>query len=386
MSTSLSLGVVCLPGTGGSSVIAAGIAAGLARRGHRVELFGASPALVPDVPGLRLHAVEAPAHPALEHAPYTLAVASRVIDVARSAPLDVLHVHYAVPHAAAGVLACLALGDAAPRLVTSLHGTDVTRTGSDPAYASATAFAIGTSSGVTVPSEFLRREALARLALPGDLRLDVIPNFVDTGRFAPPPRRDRDRLDAYFEQERGAPVLVHVSSFRPVKRTLDLIGVLASVRRRMPARLLCIGDGPDRTLVESCAAESGLSPHVRFVGMRRDVEADLRHADAMLLTSESESFGVAAAEALACGVPVVAYRVGGLPEVVTPDTGLLATPYDSAELADAVCAVLGDPARRAAMSAAAREHALRRFRVDPALDRWESYFRGLPARGLQEAS
>ncbi len=254
----------------------------------------------------------------------------------------------------------------------------MTRTGSDPAYRSVTAFAVAASDGVTAPSSWLRDQARARLGLPASLPIEVLPNFVDTERFAPPARRERARLHALFPGVApDGPLLFHVSNFRPVKRTGDLLEVLDRVRAEVPARLVLVGDGPERAALEARAAALGLADAVRFLGRREDFAEDLRHADAFLLPSESESFGVAALEALASGVPVVAYRVGGLPEVVAPEAGRLVEPFDVDALARATLALVADPAAQAAAGRAARAHALARFRAEPALDRHEAYLRSI---------
>lgn len=378
MTQPLSIGIVCFPSLGGSGVIASEIAVGLARRGHEVHLLAsARPARATPHERLHFHEIATPDYPVFEHAPYTLALATTIAGVARAHRLDVLHVHYAVPHAVSAWLARQLLGTSAPRLVTSLHGTDVTRVGADPAYREVTAAAVAASDAVVVPSDFLRREAHARLGLPASCRVDVLPNFVDTEHFSPPGTREPGRLGALFGDREPGPYLVHVSNFREVKRVRDLVDVLARVRRSVPARLVLVGDGPERAHVEAHAAALGLTPHVVFLGRRRDFVEDLRHADVFVLPSESESFGVAALEAMSTGVPVTGYRVGGLPELVTGDVGRLVEPFDLDALADATLAILRNPSLRDELGRAARARALAAYRREPALDRYDSYFRAL---------
>jgi len=241
--------------------------------------------------------------------------------------------------------------------------------GADPSIRSVTAFAIAASDGVTTPSEFLRREARARLALPADLPIEIIPNFVDTERFAPPgPPGGEPRGE-------GEAILLHVSNFRPVKRVGDLLAVLARVRRATPARLVLVGDGPERPALEARAAALGLADQVDFLGRRDDFAAELARAHAFLLPSETESFGVAALEAQSAGVPVFAYRVGGLPEVVAGGAARLIEPFDADAMAGAVIETVTSPDRGAALGRAARAHVLAHFRREPALDRCEAYFR-----------
>jgi N-acetyl-alpha-D-glucosaminyl L-malate synthase BshA len=363
------------------------LATGLAERGHRVHVIASAPPSRALAKSERLlfHEVSVSDYPLFDHPPYTIAVAAKIIEVVREQRLDLVHAHYAVPHAASAYLARHALEQAAPRFVTTLHGTDVTRVGIDPNYQSITRFTVAASDGVTVPSDFLRREAYRLLDLHEDLPIEVIPNFVDTDRFAPAEQRDRARLDELFAGNGGTngPVLFHVSNFRSVKRTADLMDVLARIRRLVAARLVLVGDGPERSLAAQRAADLGITDAVCFLGKQADFVDYLKHADAFLLTSESESFGVAALEAMSAGVPVFAYRVGGLPEVVAAHTGTLVEPFDVASLSHSVVAAVTDSARQTTLAQAARAHVLAHFRRGPALDRYEAYFRKVldsPAR------
>ncbi len=389
MSDALAIGVVCFASLGGSGIVASELAAGLAGRGHRVHVIASAPPTrpLPEDARLAFHAVPVTRHPVLGQPLYGLALAETIVEICRHAPLDVLHVHYAVPHAASAYLARAALGPAAPRVVTTLHGSDVTGYGLAQSYDAVTRFSVLASDGLTVPSEFLKREAEARLALGPETAITVIPNSVDTVRFAPVVPRDPARFDRWFTGRPVAagPVLVHVSNFRTVKRVPDLIDVLVRVRRVVPARLVLVGDGPERAAVEALAQARGVAAAVAFAGPRPDVADDLPHADAFLLPSATESFGVAALEAMSAGVPVVAYRVGGLPDVVG-DTGLLVAPFDAAAYADAVLALAGDPDRRAALGAAARARAVACFDRARAVDRWETYLRRVLATPRRIAS
>lgn len=269
MSGELGIGVVCYPSFGGSGVIASELAVGLARRGHRVHVIASAPPsrALPQCDRLFFHEVSISDYPLFEHPPYALAVAASVVEVASEHHLDLVHAHYAVPHAASTYLARQVLGPRAPRFVTTLHGTDVTRTGIDPAYLSITRFTVAASDGITVPSDFLRREAYRLLGVPSARPIEVIPNFVDTEHFAPALGRERARLAELFEQQWGpssetGPILFHVSNFRPVKRVTDLMEVLARVREHVPARLVLVGDGPDRAQAAQRARELGLQRSV----------------------------------------------------------------------------------------------------------------------------
>lgn len=387
MNEPLTIGIVCFPSFGGSGVIASELANGLAERGHRIHVIASARPSRPLAEGdhLFFHQVSVADYPLFDHPPYTLAVAAKITQVATMHRLHLVHVHYAVPHAASAYLARQALGKRCPRLVTTLHGTDVTRVGIHPDYQAIARFTVAASDGITVPSDFLRREAYRLLDLNEDLPVQVIPNFVDTDHFAPAERRDRSRFDELFAESGGGavPVLFHVSNFRAVKRTADLMDVLKRVREHVPARLVLVGDGPERTLAEQRARDLQIADAVCFLGKQADFVDYLKHADAFLLTSESESFGVAALEAMSAGVPVFAYRVGGLPEVVAEHTGSLVEPFDTAEFSRLVVDAVTDPAKQSAFARAARAQVLAHFERTPALDRYESYFRTVvdsPAR------
>ena len=394
MSQPLSVAIVCFPSLGGSGIVASDLAAGLAERGHRVHVIASAPPsrTLPASERLFVHEVAVASTPPLQHPPYAIALAGTLVDLAQAHGIDLVHVHYAIPHAVSAYLARQVLGEAAPRLVTTLHGTDVTHLGGDPRYRSITRLAVESSDAVTTPSDFLREAAHRTLGVSHGCAIDVLPNFVDTDHFAPAPRRDRSRFDPLFAsaggdpEDRGSPVLFHVSSFRSVKRVTDLVEVLAAVRRRARVRLMLVGDGPERARLEQRARELHVLGSACLVGTHAEFADYLRHADAFLLPSEMESFGVAALEALACGVPVLGYRVGGLPEVVTPDVGILAEPYDVAALAERTAEVVFDPARRDALGGAARVRAVERFGREAAIDRYEGLYRRVLADGKRRTA
>lgn len=378
----MNIGIVCLPTLGGSGVVAAEIGLALSRRGHRVHF------LARDLP-VRLHGATEPYAfhevgesdaPALARTnTFVVALASKIVEVATWERLDVLHVHYAVPHAAAAWMAREALGDRAPRLVTTLHGTDVSGVGDDPSHLPITRLSLLRSDAVTTPSAWLHRAAYENLDLPGECPIEIIPNFVDADRYTP--TRDRTRLRAIFPdltpEDR---VLIHVSNFRPVKRVVDVVRVFRAVAGDAPCRLVLVGDGPDRSLVEREVRAHGLGERVACLGRQDHFAELLAAADVFLLPSESESFGLAALEALCCGVPVVASDVGGLPEVVRPGvTGFLAPPGDVGAFAAHVRRLFTDAALRDALARQAREDARARFRLDPAIDRYESVYERLIA-------
>jgi L-malate glycosyltransferase len=385
VSAQLSVALVCYPGLGGSGIVASELAVGLSGRGHRVHVVASAPPRrgLPASENLHFHEVAVSKYPLFEYPPYTLAVASAIMRLAEQERIDLVHVHYAIPHTSSAYLAAQALGATSPRIVATLHGTDVTRVGGDPNYAGITRFTTGQADGISVPSQFLKRETERWLALPATPPIEVIGNFVDVEHFAPVPVDQHKPLSDLFPAAGGGepsgPILFHVSNFRPIKRVRDVVEVLARLRKRVPARLILVGDGPERAPAEQLARELGVEASVCFLGKRTEFVEYLAHADAFLLPSETEGFGLAALEALSCGVPVFGYAVGGLPEVVTPDEGRLVAPFDVAALADAVAEVLVAPALQRALGAAGRQRALEHFQSAPALERYERFYRAVLA-------
>ena len=354
--TPLRVGIACFPTVGGSGVAASQLALKLADRGHAVHVFssGVPVRLSSAHNSCVLHRVEPVTRPPLENGVYALALAGKMANVSLSESLDVLHVHYALPHAASALLAqemVAARGGRRPALVTTLHGTDVTGIVGDAALTAIIRHAVVRSDAVTTPSAWLRRAAVETLSLPETTRVEVVPNFVDPAEFHPGDGRpDVARLFPPLSVRGPLPpaVLLHASNFRPVKRVGDAVLALAQVLRTRPAALILVGDGPDRKAVETLAAFLGVSGHVAFLGEQPHVGRLLSQADLFVLPSEQESFGLAALEALASGVPVVASNVGGLPEVVRhAETGWLVPVRDPTALAAAVVQLLADESRRA---------------------------------------
>lgn len=382
----LAIGITCYPSFGGSGIIATDIGLAMAARGHRVHFITRErpkrlDAAADTTPEVGFHPVRAPGYPVFGEAPYTLALASAMASVAASAKLDVMHVHYAVPHAASAWMARAIMGPAAPALVTTLHGTDITVVGCDDSYRPVTRHAIAASDAVTAPSAFLRDAAWQGLGLDREATpIEVIPNFVDTDRYHPALTGDADRLAALWDGDPAVPVLVHVSNFRPIKRVPRVVELFAAVRAQHRARLLLIGDGPERAAVEAQIAAHGLGDDVRLVGKQEHFEHWLRACAVFVLPSESESFGLAALEALSSGVPVVASAVGGLGEVVRHgETGWLAGADDTDGMTARIAALVADPAQRAQMGEAARADVLSRFCAAPMVERYEAVYRRVVA-------
>ncbi|AGC48046.1 group 1 family glycosyl transferase [Myxococcus stipitatus DSM 14675] len=380
MSPPLRVAITCFPTFGGSGMVATGVGLAMAERGHRVHFIARElPVRLDTLPrGVTFHEVTESDYPVLQHSgAYPIALASKMIEVATAEQLDVLHVHYAVPHATAAWMAREVLGDKAPRIVTTLHGTDTTLVGIHPSYLPMTRFSILRSDAVTTPSAFLRDATWSGFNIPTSVPIDVIANFVDTEHYAP--GRERAALKALFpDLGEHEPVLIHVSNLRPVKRITDVVGIFAEVHRQLPCRLVMVGDGPERAPAEGMLRELGLSHRVAFPGKQHHFVKLLASADVFLLPSEQESFGLAALEALSCGVPVVASDVGGIPEVVRHgETGFLAPLGDVRAMAGHVLSLLKDSARWRAFSLRARADVVERFRKEPAIDQYESLYRRL---------
>jgi N-acetyl-alpha-D-glucosaminyl L-malate synthase BshA len=319
-------------------------------------------------------------YPLFASTPHDLAITSAILRVHKDEGLDLLHAHYALPHAVSAILARSAAemegARPAPRVVTTLHGTDITIVGSDPSYAPLTQYLISASDAATAVSESLARDT-ARHFCPGPspCPIEVIPNFVDTERFAPPARPRKTQF----------PSAVHVSNFRPVKRVPWLIEAFARATADTAAELMLVGDGPTRAESEQAARRLGLGARVRFLGERDALPELLGPADVFLLSSSEESFGLSALEAMSCGIPVVATAVGGVPEVIRDGvTGFLSPAEDLPRYAERIRALLLDRERARAMGAAAREDVLARFARDPIVGQYESLYRRVLARSLGE--
>lgn len=393
----LNIGIACWASFGGSGIMATEIGLAMARRGHRVHFVSKDVPRRYDrrVDRVYFHSVSDSDYPLLEGSAYTVALASKIVEVSGWDALDLVHVHYAVPHAASAALARAALGDAMPRVIMTLHGTDTTLVGPAPSYRPVIRACIEQCEGITVPSRWLAGEARARLGISEDRAIEVLPNFVDTESFAPATDANGRCLRDLFDDESDGPprpedrlTLVHVSNFRAVKRVGDVVEVFTRVARDVPgARLLMIGDGPDRSRSEAALRREGLGERVRFLGMQEHFAELLRASDVFLLPSESESFGLAALEAQSCGVPVVGSDVGGIPEVVVHgETGLLAPVGDVDAMVAHVLSLARDAALRQRLGRAAREHVLRHFPREPVMDAYEAYYRKVLAqeKGAQE--
>jgi N-acetyl-alpha-D-glucosaminyl L-malate synthase BshA len=372
----MKIGITCYPTYGGSGVVATELGKALAQRGHEIHFISYSLPFRLQHFDERIffHEVEMVDYPLLEHPPYAIALAAKMSEVAAQAGLDIFHVHYAMPHAVSAYLARAILGEGRPRIITTLHGTDITLVGNDPSLFPMTRFALEQSDGITCVSRYLRAKTYRVFDITKPLK--VIPNFVDTRHFVPEADRNlRERL-----APRGERILAHLSNFRLVKRVPDAVRVFAAVRAAFPAKLLLIGDGQDRPAAADLAESLGVTRDIVFLGKQDDVESLLAAADLFLLPSEEEAFGLAALEAMSCGVPVIATAVGGIPEVVEDGkSGFLLPVGDVDGMARASLALLSDRSRHLEFSGAARRRAVAHFDTSLIVPQYEAYYLAVAA-------
>lgn len=377
----MKIGITCYPTYGGSGAVATELGIALAARGHEVHFITyQQPFRLPNyLPRVFFHEVDVGRYPLFEYPPYDLALAVRMHEAVIDYDLDILHCHYAIPHATSAWIAreMLREGGRDVKVVTTLHGTDITVVGQERSFHTITRFSIEKSDTVTAVSHFLREETYSAFGCVG-CNVAVIPNFIDPTVY--------DRAAHQFplpgEVVHGRRVIMHVSNFRPVKRVRDVVRTFARINDAVPSLLLMVGDGPDRPDAEHEARECGVSAEVVFLGKLESVAPLLAGADLFLLTSETESFGLSALEALASGVPVIGSRVGGLAEVVTEGTtGLLFDVGDVEAMARGGISVLSDDARWQAMSKAAALDARARFSQETIVARYESLYENTLAAG-----
>jgi N-acetyl-alpha-D-glucosaminyl L-malate synthase BshA len=368
------IGITCYPTYGGSGALATELGIALARRGHEIHFITyQQPFRLPAfLPRIFFHEVDVGRYPLFEYPPYDLALAVRMHEVVLDHGLDLLHCHYAIPHATSAWIAKEMLRPTRPdiRVVTTLHGTDITIVGQDPSFRPITKFSIEKSDGLTAVSQYLQTQTLTTFGCTA-CRIEVIPNFVD------PEIYDRSLYTSILDEQvdSNARVLMHVSNFRAVKRVKDVVRVFARVAAQMPAVLVMVGDGPDRVHAEAEARDLGLHEKVFFLGKIDAVAPLLAGADLFLLPSASESFGLSALEALACGVPVIATNVGGLPEVVRDgETGVLCAVGDIDAMSEAAVAILRDTDRWQAMSKLAAADTRERFSLDAIVAEYEAFY------------
>jgi N-acetyl-alpha-D-glucosaminyl L-malate synthase BshA len=379
----MKIGIVCYPTFGGSGVVATELGKALADNGHQVHFITYNQPARLDFfsENLFYHEVSVSKYPLFDYPPYELALASRLVDVVRFEKLDILHVHYAIPHASAAFMAkqiLLTYGIFIP-VVTTLHGTDITLVGKDRTYKPVVTFSINKSDGVTAVSEHLKQDTYEFFEIENDIK--VIPNFIDLTRFS---LKAKDHFKKAIAPD-GEKILIHTSNFRKVKRTQDVVKIFAGVREKIPSKLLMVGDGGERSECEQLCRDLGVSNDVRFLGKQDAIEEILSVSDLFLMPSQSESFGLAALEAMACKVPVISTNAGGLPELnIDGETGFLRDVGDVKGMADCAIYILEDEKRLQTF----KENALARakeFDLAKILPQYEAYYSEVIARSSANA-
>ncbi len=362
------IGITCYPTYGGSGIVATELGLELANRGHEVHFISyANPIrLDPDTPGIYYHEVEVSTYPLFLYPPYTLALASRMAEVAERHFLDLLHVHYAIPHSISALLAQEMTTRRRLPFITTLHGTDITLVGTDRSYFPITKFSIERSDGVTTISEYMRQRTVDFFGIENPI--EVIHNFVNCALYKP----------SEAQRNTGRKRILHISNFRPVKRVLDCVRAFALVRREVDAELVMAGDGPDRGPAEQLARELDVDRHMRFLGKQDHIERLIPKMHALHLPSEMEAFGLAALEAMACGVPPVATLTGGVPDLITQGVdGFMEAVGDVEGQAARLSELLTDSKTHERMSRAARETAIKRFDTQLIIPKYEAFYRSV---------
>ena len=369
----MKIGITCYPTYGGSGVIATELGKALALRGHQVHFISyALPfRLHSFVENVFFHEVEMSSYPLFDFPLYTLALASKMVEVVQYEHLDLLHVHYAIPHASSAYLAKQMInGKHDLKVTTTLHGTDITLVGLEPSFLPLVKFSIEQSDGVTAVSRFLKEKTLTNYNINKDI--EVIPNFVDTQLYRP---MEADCIKRRLAAE-GEKILVHISNFRPVKRVTDVIKIFDIVQKEIPSKLLLIGDGPDRSECERLTRQLDLNDKVKFLGKQEGLVEILSCSDLFLIPSQSESFGLAALEAMACGLPVISSSVGGLPELVKHnESGFIAEIGDVERMAKYAIDLLTNEKKYKIFSKNSRERAVNLFDISKVVPLYEEHYR-----------
>jgi len=367
----MKIGIACYPTHGGSGVVASELGLALAERGHEVHFVSYATPFRLDTyhENVYVHEVEVASYPLFKYPPYALSLATKLVDVTREFNLDLIHSHYAVPHAASAYLAKKIMHTEELKTITTLHGTDITLVGTDSSFREVIKFAIEESDGVTAVSAYLKQRTIREFSLTREIR--TIPNFIDAKRFRP--KSGNCVRDRFAKPEEY--IVMHASNFRPVKRVGDVVRVFERVNREVPSRLLLVGEGPERLFVQTLVRELDLADRVFFLGQLDYPDDLLACADLFFLPSEQESFGLAALEAMACGVPVIGSRAGGLPEVVVDgDTGFLTGIGEIQEMTDRALELLTVPGKLAEFKQRSRELAMEKFNRDRIIPLYEAYY------------
>jgi N-acetyl-alpha-D-glucosaminyl L-malate synthase BshA len=367
----MKIGIVCYPTHGGSGVVASELAVGLAKKGHEIHIVSyATPFRLQTFhQNILIHEVGVASYPLFKYPPYALALATKLVELVEEYSLELIHAHYAVPHAASAYLAKQILSPQRIKSVTTLHGTDITLVGADQSFHRVIKFTIEKSDGVTAVSNYLKQRTIEEFDIQCKIR--VIYNFVDTTR--PSLTRKSCTKEAYAPK--GEKILMHASNFRPVKRVGDVVRIFTKVHEQIPSKLILIGDGPERLFIQQLVKELKLSDDVYFLGEQDHLEPLFFCADLFLLPSEQESFGLTALEAMNCGVPVIGTKTGGLPEVITHgETGYLFSVGEIINMAEKATGLLKDPENHKLFSKQARKRAAQCFNASKIIRQYEAYY------------
>jgi N-acetyl-alpha-D-glucosaminyl L-malate synthase BshA len=367
----MKVGIVCYPTHGGSGVVASELAIGLAKKGHEIHIVSYAPPfrLRSFHQNIFIHEVGIASYPLFKYPPYALGLATKLVELVEAYDLELIHAHYAVPHAVSAYLAKQILNSQLIKIITTLHGTDITLVGSDQSFRRVIKFTIEKSDGVTAVSDYLKQQTIREFDIQREIR--VIHNFIDSVR----PAQHRNQCNRESYAPRGEKILVHASNFRPVKRVGDVVRIFAEVHARIPAKLILIGDGPERPFIQQLIKDLKLSADVYFLGEQDHLEPLFFCADLFLLPSEQESFGLTALEAMNCSVPVIATETGGLPEVITHgETGYLYPVGEIKKMAEKSIELLSSPKKHELFKQQARRRATQSFNADQIIPQYEAFY------------
>jgi N-acetyl-alpha-D-glucosaminyl L-malate synthase BshA len=367
----MKVGIICYPTHGGSGVVASELAIGLAKKGHEIHIVSYAPPfrLRSFHQNIFIHEVEMATYPLFKYPPYALGLATKLVELVEAYGLELIHAHYAVPHAASAYLAKQILNSQRIKIITTLHGTDITLVGTDQSFHRVIKFTIEKSDGVTAVSNYLKQRTIQEFDIRREIR--VIYNFIDPVR----PTQSRSRCDRKSFAPHGEKILMHASNFRPVKRVGDVVRIFERIHARIPAKLLLIGDGPERLFIQQLVKELKLSADVYFLGEQDHLEPLFLCADLFLLPSEQESFGLTALEAMNCGVPVIASKTGGLPEVITHgETGYLYPVGEIKKMAEKSIELLSHTEKHELFKQQARQRAADSFNAEQLIPQYEAYY------------
>jgi N-acetyl-alpha-D-glucosaminyl L-malate synthase BshA len=367
----MKVGIVCYPTHGGSGVVASELAIGLAKKGHEIHIVSYAPPfrLRSFHQNILIHEVEIASYPLFKYPPYALGLATKLVELVETYDLELIHAHYAVPHAVSAYLAKQILNSQLIKIITTLHGTDITLVGADQSFRRVIKFTIEKSDGVTAVSDYLKQQTIREFDIQREIR--VIHNFIDPVR----PAQHRNQCNRESYAPHGEKILMHASNFRPVKRVGDVVRIFAEVHARIPAKLILIGDGPERPFIQQLIKDLKLSAEVYFLGEQDHLEPLFFCADLFLLPSEQESFGLTALEAMNCSVPVIATEIGGLPEVITHgETGYLYPVGEIKKMAEKSIELLSNPEKHDLFKQQARRRAMQSFNADQIIPQYEAFY------------